>query len=138
MNTQELESGITKLKRRVNDLEQLRADNARHDDPAVEGVEANISNTVLEIFGKESKEYEQYQNHEIWSGAFNINEDQQPGFVKGIKQDIAAMNGLINRLEEKKEDLSLSVQTTQTEHVVGRSRYAADKPRTSTSAVNIL
>lgn len=118
MNTQEIERGITKLKRRVNDLEQLRANNARHDDPAVEAIEANISNTVLEIFGKESKEYKQYQNHEIWSGAFNINEDQQPGFVKGIKQDIAAMNGLINRLEEKKEDLSLSVQTTQAEHAV--------------------
>lgn len=102
-------------------MEQLRADNARHDDPAVEVVETNISNTVLEIFGKESKEYEQYQNHEIWHGDFttyDTDEDRQTGFTKGIKQDIAAMNGLINRLEEKKEDLSLSVQTTQVEHVV--------------------
>ena len=118
MNTQELESGITKLKRRVNDLEQLRADNARHDDPAVEVVETNISNTVLEIFAKESKEYEQYQNHEIWHGDFNIGEDRQSGFTKGIEHSLAAMNGLISRLKEKKEDLSLPVQPDQTEHVV--------------------
>lgn len=102
-------------------MEQLRADNARHDDPAVEGVEANISNTVLEIFGKESKEYEQYQNYEIWYGDFttsDTDEDRQTGFTKGIEHSIAAMNSLLNRLEEKKEDLSLSAQSTQAEHVV--------------------
>jgi hypothetical protein len=121
LNIQEIERGITKLKRRVNDLEQLKADNARHDDPAVEVVETNISNTVLEIFGKESKEYEQYQNHEIWHGDltfYDTDEDRQSGFTKGIEHSLAAMNGLISRLEEKKEDLSLPVQSTQVEHVV--------------------
>ncbi len=118
MNIEKIEKGITKLKRRVNELEQLRANHARHDDPAVEVVEAAIPNTILEVFGSSSPEYKQYQNHEIRYGAFNIDEDQQPKFVKGIEHSIAAMNGLISRLEEKKEDLSLSVQSTQAEHVV--------------------
>jgi predicted nucleotide-binding protein len=105
-----IELGIKKLNRRIEQVRSLDPQSIGFDDQQVEAAERDIGTTVLEIFGQRSPEYREHQYHRIWHGDFNLVDDdyaRQVKFADGIPQTIKMLEGLIARLEEKKEDLNL-------------------------------
>jgi uncharacterized protein (TIGR02391 family) len=121
----EIEHGITKLRRRIEEvkaldphqptgLAQLTAPAVRYDDQRVRNAEHAISTTILEVFGPNSPEYRRHQHHRIWHGGIFVNmpEDEiQRRFAEGIPQTLTMLEGLIARLEEKRADLGHDTTT---------------------------
>ncbi len=105
---EEIDFAIIKIKRRIKDVEGLDPTKIRFDDAQVDIAESNIRNSVLEIFGENSPEHREHGYIPIWEGGHFINEpdhESQQKFVAGIPRTITILNGLISRLEEKREDL---------------------------------
>jgi len=107
----EIDIAVTKLKRRVADVEALAG--KRHYDPAVAVAEAAISSAILDIYGPDSPEYRDHQFHNIYFGAHYIgtpfydrDDDTQAGFEAGIPHTVAMLNGLVRILDEKRGDLA--------------------------------
>jgi uncharacterized protein (TIGR02391 family) len=100
----EIDRGIGSLERRIADVNEL-ATNTRYDDRRRYNVESSIASTVLEIFGPNSPEYGELQHHRIWHGPTMINQSEyesQACFLEGIPQTVAMLQGLIDRLREKR------------------------------------
>jgi len=101
---EEIKIGTQKLKRRIEEVENLDPGSIRSDDAKVSTVEENIRNAILEIFGPNSPEFKKYQSHEIWHGGYNLmdsDEERQAKFTAGIPQTVTMLEGLISRLKEK-------------------------------------
>jgi uncharacterized protein (TIGR02391 family) len=108
---QEIEQGIAKINRRINDVNRLREDRVRHDDQRKENVEQEIDRTIMEVFGLNSPEYRSNRHHCIWHGemvmrGFGEPSDPQGEFEAGISQTITMLEGLIARLDEKRADIT--------------------------------
>jgi len=104
----EIERGIQKLTRRIAEVESLRTEQVHWDDAKVKNVERNIRDTILEIFGPDSPEYGDNEYFRIWHGGYAVglpDSAHQRQFEKGIPQAITILQGLIDRLEEKRADL---------------------------------
>jgi predicted nucleotide-binding protein len=108
----EIEDGITKLQRRIQNLEELSSlvsQNLHYNDQKVRNVESNIRSTIQEVFGSNSPEFYEHRSHSILYGYSNMGDseyERQQKFVEGIPQSKAMLEGLIARLEEKKLDFS--------------------------------
>ena len=111
----EVERGITKLRRRMSDVESLGSESIAHDDPRVGPLESEIVATIEDVFGTESREHREHRYVSIsYSGptqraAFNesayvIQQRSQAYFQEGVKETLQMLQGLIRRLEEIKED----------------------------------
>lgn len=107
-NNEEIERGISKLKKRMDEVRSLESGKVHYEDQRVTNTEFNIRETIREIFGPHSPEFDQYHNYQIWGGSSVIMDDEnvQEGFELGIPKAIMLLEGLIKRLEEKKTDLS--------------------------------
>lgn len=106
---EEVDRGIAKLQRRIEEVKSLQG--MRYPDQKIDNVEANIQNSVLEIFGPESPEYRTHKHHEIYDGPHFISmagdgpdPRRQMSFEAGIPKSISALEGLIATLQEKRED----------------------------------
>lgn len=117
LDSQEIERGINKLKMRIEDIKRLQSSNVKWNDQRVENTEFNIRETIREIFGQQSPEFNKYQHYEIWDGPHMMglngpSPENQSYFESGISQAITMLEGLVARLEEKKQEcnLNLSVQ----------------------------
>jgi uncharacterized protein (TIGR02391 family) len=105
---EEIEFGIRKLARRKAEVEGLNPSDVRHGDPQIRNIESNIRNTVREVFGENSPEFHEHGHLTIWRGGVAFNETEhvlQRKFAEGIPQTVVILDGLIARLEEKREDL---------------------------------
>lgn len=112
-STNEIDFAITKIQRRLQEVEQLNIALAlAHETGAIAVVESNIRSTVLDVFGQNSPEYAEHQHIQIWSGSLFMGMDDREfmqarergrNMVKGILQ------GLIDRLKEKRLDLDSGV-----------------------------
>lgn len=106
---QEIERAIAKIAKRIDELERLDVQVAFHaKDGSVEIIESNIRNTIRDVFGEGSPEFQEHQYIEIWSGSLYINmpEGQRlAGVVAGRKVVLNVLKGLVERLKEKAEDL---------------------------------
>ena len=103
----QIDRGITTLRKRIAEVRALDSDVVRYDDAQVETVESNIQNSILEIFGPNSPEYKQYSDFDIWHGGYNTRDPRnirQIKFATGIPQSVTKLEGLISRLEERRED----------------------------------
>jgi len=115
----EIDATISKLKRRVADIDKLRVDNVRHDDARVDNVEHAIRDTIREEFGKNSPEFERHNYFKIDDGLRSVRmaspfirghhdydtEDQQR-LLAAIPGAITRVEDLIHRLEEKRADFA--------------------------------
>ncbi|MCB4791281.1 MAG: TIGR02391 family protein [Elusimicrobia bacterium] len=105
----EIDVGISKLNKRINDVKSIDSKNTKHSDATIETIELNIRETIREIFGTNSPEFKKHQYHAIWHGgvAFNLPDyERHRRFVDGIPQTISMLEGLIERLKEKEEYIS--------------------------------
>ncbi len=108
---QEIEQGIAKIRRRIEDVKRLLVDRVSHDDQRKQNVEQEIDRTIMEIFGINSPEYRSNRHHSIWHGEMVVRGFGEPSypqheFEAGIPQTITMLEGLIARLEEKRADIS--------------------------------
>lgn len=108
----EIEAGIAKLKRRILDLEQLDvASVIRSDTGANKVVQSDTRETIREVFGTNSPEFRENGHLQLWLGGSWTGMEYSDKFVAidgGRKQAITIVNGLIKRLEEKKEEIEAS------------------------------
>lgn len=111
----ELGRGIEKLKRRIVDVRALESDQVSYDDGRVDAVESEIAHTIEEVFGTDSRENREHTYVRIRKGphrapAFRegraaIHAREQRAFLSGIPDTVSMLEGLIRRLEEKKDEL---------------------------------
>lgn len=106
---EEIDRAIAKLRRRLDELEALDLNAAVYSEDGSERVvESNIQTTILEIFGENSPEYKEHRHIQIWAGSMFAgmsDEEILQAYVKGRPAVANKINGLIKRLQEKKEDL---------------------------------
>jgi len=103
----EIDRGIAKLLRRIEDVTKLDPQQVRFDDVKIDNVESNIRETIREIYGSNSPEFNDHSSHRIWHGVHNYLDSEstrQEKFAAGIPQTVTMLEGLISRLEEKRED----------------------------------
>ncbi|MBI3089566.1 MAG: TIGR02391 family protein [Candidatus Tectomicrobia bacterium] len=108
LTPKEIESGITKLRRRLDEVKTLKFQNIRHDDVKVANLEFDIREAIREVFGTASPEFLQYQYYKIEYGGVYIGMTEsrhQRNFEIGIPRTVEMLEGLIARLEEKQGDL---------------------------------
>jgi len=104
----EIERGIEKLQRRITEVKDLKDKQVRYDDQARSNVQFNIQETIREVFGEDSAEYDRHRYHRISHGSEHIGMtpyELQSGFEAGIPKTVTMLEGLIQRLEEKRGDL---------------------------------
>jgi uncharacterized protein (TIGR02391 family) len=110
----EIDATITKLRRRVADVEKVRTDNLRHDDARVDNVEHAVRDTIREEFGKDSPEFRRHAYFKIDDGPRYVSSDfmgggdtdmeDQQRFVATIPGAITRVEDLVRRLEERRAD----------------------------------
>jgi len=106
---EEIDGAIAQLQRRVKELEELDVQAAIiHQNGADTVVRSNVRNTIREVFGSNSPEFQEHKFIEIWAGPTYMGMgDPQivSGTELGRRQVIKILQGLISRLAEKKADL---------------------------------
>ena len=115
-NDDEIDRAITKLQRRVKDIAEINVpDTVVSHTGALEAARSNLRNTILEIYGPNSLEYREHEHIDFWAGPMFINMDEHQiveGTQHGVTQTIGIVNGLIDRLREKREDLEAGDKPT--------------------------
>src|SRR2546427_953636 len=114
LTANEIDRGISKLKRRTDELKALQENYVSYDDAAVDNVENSISDAVLEIFGAESPEFQRYGHFRIDSG-FSImgqsESESQAQFRASLPNAVTRVEGLVAKLEENRADLGIDPTT---------------------------
>lgn len=103
----EIDRAIAKLRRRIVEIEGLDPSVVSYGDAKVEMVQSNVRESILEIFGSNSSEFEEYGHFVIWHGGYNTTDSEltrQRKFADGRPQAVVRLEGLIARLEERRED----------------------------------
>ena len=107
---EEIDVAITKLQRRIQELEQLDVKTAvLHHSGTVEVVRSNARETIRDVFGTNSTEYREHQYLQIWAGQSHVNMSDHEivhGTELGRVHVIEILKGLSRRLEEKRVDLA--------------------------------
>lgn len=115
----EIDRGVRKLKRRVADLEELDIPSAVLQDTGTDDVvESDIREAIREVFGANSPEFGQHEYVTIWAGGTYTNmtdADIVDAKERGRVWLIGILNGLIARLEEKREDLQSDAESRPTD-----------------------
>lgn len=105
----EIDRAIAKLQRRIRDMEQLNVRESLAGGSAAEKVAiSNVRETIREVFGQNSPEFREHQHIRMWSGGMWVGMSDHEEFQAkegGRKVIIGVLNGLIGRLNEKKEEL---------------------------------
>lgn len=109
-SVEEIDRGIAKIQRRIQELEQLDIPAAILKDTGADDVaRSNVREAIREVFGQNSPEFREHEHIDIWAGPLytgmapdEIIEARQ----RGRTQVIGVLNGLISRLQEKRADLS--------------------------------
>jgi uncharacterized protein (TIGR02391 family) len=103
----DIERGIVKLKRRIEEVKALDPGAISYDDARVESATRNIKADLIDIFGQNSPEYLAHGSHSVgFPLGMGLDGPQaQEVFADGLPNTIRMLEGLIRRLEEKREDL---------------------------------
>jgi hypothetical protein len=109
---QEVNQGIAKVQRRLDEVRGLNPVETQHDDPKVKAAESNIRYMIRDVFGENSPEYLEHGRHEISAGTVTYTMGGSPApqalqrdFAEGVPKSIAMLENLIRRMEEQKADL---------------------------------
>jgi uncharacterized protein (TIGR02391 family) len=106
----EIDGAVKKLRRRIDDLSRLdvRAAILEHNG-ADDALISNVRETIREVFGTDSPEFREHHHLQIWAGPTYINMGPErviESTERGKVHVTSILQGLIERLLEKREDLS--------------------------------
>lgn len=108
LSREAIDRGIEKIRRRIAEIMKLKDDRVPWDDGRKNAVEVNVRETVRDIFGSRSPEFRDFEYFSINTGNFTGGSEYEYNQIfvnEGIPYSIALLEGLISRLEEKREDL---------------------------------
>ena len=116
-SVEELDRAIQKLHGRLFEVQRLKSEYVRYNDQKVRNIEYNIRSDILEIYGRNSPEFGEYRDYRIFwpTGALVMSEahriavenENQARFLEAAPQAEEMLNGLIQRLNEKRIELSI-------------------------------
>src|SRR3989442_4640723 len=105
----EIDRAVAKLQRRISELEALDVQAAILHDTATDDVAiSNVRETIREVFGPQSPEFNEHQHICLWAGGMFMGMSKAEiiaGTERGRKQVIGTLNGLIGRLNKKRDEL---------------------------------
>lgn len=111
LNPEKIRSGIIKLGRRINDLEDFDISTIQERwDPNIKALTIKINSTIAEIFGHDSIEYQNYHIFSLDTLPHTMGGGPSPlykvheGYKKGIDGTIIKLKSIKEILEEKNED----------------------------------
>lgn len=108
-SSEEIDAAVAKLRRRVTEIANLDMRAAVEQDSAADDVaESNLRDTIRDVFGDQSPEWQEHRYIRIWAGPMMMGmseEDRIEAKDRGRTQAIGIINGLVGRLEEKRSDL---------------------------------
>src|SRR5258706_896811 len=106
---EEIDHAITKLRRRIQEIEQIDFAAAVLNHSGADDIaQNNLRDTILEVYGANSPEYKAHKHLTLWAGPMFVNMSEPTiikGKIEGRTQTIGIINGLIARLKERREDL---------------------------------
>jgi uncharacterized protein (TIGR02391 family) len=109
-SAEEIDFGIKKLRRRITELEGLNVQEAMLGHTGADDVViSNIRDTIRDVFGLNSPEFREHEHIRLWAGPLYLNMDDSEvvrSTQAGVGQTRGILEGLIARLEEKKEDMA--------------------------------
>ena len=111
------------LEARIEDVKALDPKAVRHDDERVYDVGRRIRSTILEVFGEHSREYRDHQYREIAESGSGLvlvtrgssysqtaeDRENQERFARGIPKIVTVLEGLINTVRERTDDVRPAV-----------------------------
>lgn len=107
---EEIELAIGKLQRRIADLESLDVSAAVLQHSGVDDVVvSNVRETIREVFGQQSPEFQEHQLVDLWGGPLRMGMSQDEIIQSkhhGRIRLLTMLHGLIGRLDEKRQELS--------------------------------
>ena len=111
----EIDRAIKKIERRIEELERLDVRKAiLEDNGSDDVVRSNIRETIREVFGGNSPEYREHEHIRLWAGPMYMGigpAEIIEGTDRGRNQVRGILQGLVDRLREKREDLVTHGQT---------------------------
>lgn len=103
----EIRQGITKIRRRIDEVTSLKSAGNLNGDQRVENAQNNIRSTILEVYGPNSPEFQQHQHYRIWHGPMSMGMDDffiSKALIEGCSDAIVMLEGLVTSLNEKLQD----------------------------------
>lgn len=113
-----IQVGIKKLQKRISELHDLEQKQPNYKDASVDNIEHAIIDSIRDVFGVNSPQFDRHEDLRIWHGGYNMGDDdytRQRKFLAGIHQTITILEGLISWLEEKQMDLTIVTENNPEE-----------------------
>jgi uncharacterized protein (TIGR02391 family) len=105
----DIEAGIRKLRRRIEEVKALDPRAVSFDDAPVSSATRNIQADLIDIFGQNSPEYSAHGSHSVGYplSVVGLEDDEyQQAFAENLPKTVGMLEGLVKRLEEKRQDLA--------------------------------
>jgi uncharacterized protein (TIGR02391 family) len=107
LTREEMRSAIPKLKRRIDDLKNFKGD-YMSSSAGIDALRDKIDDTLIEIFGPDTIEYDRYSIGSLYNGPLRIggvpDYERKKGYEDGLVNAIVKLTSLIETLEEKIEE----------------------------------
>jgi len=108
-STYEIDTAISKLHRRILEIEKIDVSEAvLKNSGAADVATSNLKEAIRDIFGSNSPEFREHEHIRMWAGAMYL--QMEPSAViqateRGRTYVVGIIKGLIERLQEKRDDL---------------------------------
>jgi hypothetical protein len=114
----EVQRAIAKLERRVKQLQMFHSRPAVFNETGAENlVASDVRETIREVFGTNSPEFQEHEHLTLWGGPMFANMPHEKivaGVERGRLQTIGILRGLTDRLKEKLEDFGSNIAAPAT------------------------
>ncbi len=136
LSASQMQAAIPKVQRRIKDLESLDPDTASDiADPTFGAVAIKIEDTLVEIFGRDTVEYDRFKISSIYEGPFIIGgtpiEEVREGYRDGIERAKSTLSTLIDLFQEKIKDMGISPEMKATSQFSGLALHPEIEKATS-------
>lgn len=107
LSREQMRSAIPKIKRRIEELNNFKGDYISSS-AGINALRDKIDDTLLDIFGPNTIEYDRYQIRSLYNGPIMIGGvseyERKQGYEDGMVNAIVKLTSLIETLEEKIEE----------------------------------